>query len=149
MAKFIFRMQSILNIKSRLEEQAKQEFALARRALDEAQERLRALYGRKDDYLEEGRKLQDDRLHVQDIIDNRTYIMTIEGYIDLQQIAVERAEKLLEEARLKMTEATKERKTYERLREKAFAEYVREEDIREMKEVDELTSYKYAVRENV
>jgi flagellar FliJ protein len=147
MARFKFRMQGILNIKLKLEEQAKNEFARARRALDEEEARLAALYLRKEGYLEEGRRLQSDTLHVQDIIDNKNFIFIIDGYIDLQKLAVRRAEEQLEIARQKMNEAIKERKTYERLREKAFEEFLQEEKVTEMKEVDEVTSYKHAVTE--
>ena len=35
MARFIYRMQSILNIKEKMEEQARMEFAAARMRLDE------------------------------------------------------------------------------------------------------------------
>jgi flagellar FliJ protein len=146
MARFNFRMQSILNIKTKMEDQAKLEFALARRALDEEEARLVALFERKEGYIEEGRRLLAETLDVQDLIDNKKYIMTIDGYIELQRLAILRAEELLEEARLLMTEAIKERKTYERLREIAFEEYLREENLNESKEVDELTSYKHAVR---
>jgi flagellar FliJ protein len=137
-------MQSILNLKSKLEEQAKQEFARARRFLDEEEARLAALYLRKEDYLEEGRRLRDAALNIQDIIDNKNFILIIEGYIELQRLAVKRAEEQLEIARLKMNEAIKERKTYERLREKAFEEFLHEEKVGEMKEVDAVTSYKHA-----
>ena len=146
MARFIFRMQSILNIKEKLEEQAKLEFGLARRALDEEEARLSALFVRKDGYMEEGRRLMADQLCVQDIMDNKGYIITMDGYIDLQRLAVKQAEEFLEAARQKMEEAIKERKTYERLRERAFEEFVLEEKAREFKEVDELVSYRHAMK---
>jgi flagellar FliJ protein len=147
MARFIFRMQSILNVKHQLEEQAKLAFAMARRRLDEEEERLAALLTRKEEYLEEGRRLRGDRLRVLDIKENKEFIMTIDGYIDLQRLEVKRAENELEIARLAMNEAIKERKTYERLREKAFEEFMHEVNVRETKEVDEITSYKHAVAE--
>lgn len=146
MAKFIFSMQNILNIKQKLEEQAKMEFAHARMLLDEEEARLLALLKRKADYEEEGRHLRDDKLHVQDIIDNKNAIITIDGYIDLQRLEVKKAEDNLELTRLKLNEAIKERKTYERLREKAFEEFIKEENAREAKEVDELVSYKHATK---
>ena len=43
MAKFIYRMQSILDIKSKMEEQAKQEFATARMKLSEEEDKLENL----------------------------------------------------------------------------------------------------------
>ena len=39
MAKFIYRMQSILDIKTKMEEQAKMEFAAAKMRLDEEEEK--------------------------------------------------------------------------------------------------------------
>jgi flagellar FliJ protein len=147
MARFIFRMQSILNVKHQLEEQAKLAFAMARRRLDEEEERLAALCARKEEYMEEGRRLRGDRLHVFGIKENKEFIMTMDGYIDLQRLEVKRAENELEIARLAMNEAIKERKTYERLREKAFEEFMHEVNVRETKEVDEITSYKHAVAE--
>ncbi|MCL2719140.1 MAG: flagellar export protein FliJ [Lachnospiraceae bacterium] len=146
MAKFIFSLQNILNIKEKLEEQAKMEFAQARILLDEEEARLTALLERKADYEEEGRRLRDAKLNVQDIIDNKTAIVTIDGYIDLQRLEVKKAEANLELARLKLNEAIKERKTYERLREKAHEEFIREENAREAREVDELVSYKHTVK---
>jgi flagellar FliJ protein len=137
-------MQSILNVKYQLEEQAKLEFAMARRRLDEEEERLTALFTRKEEYMEEGRRLRGDKLHVFDIKENKEFIMTIDGYIDLQRLEVKRAENELEIARQKMNEAIKERKTYERLREKAFEEFIHEQNVIELKEVDEITSYKHA-----
>lgn len=141
MARFIYRMQSILNIKGKLEEQAKMEFASARIRLDEEEEKLKALENRKFHYEEEGRRLREDKLHVQDILDNKNAILKMDDYILNQQLQVRRAEALLEEARIKLQDAMQERKTYERLREKAFEEFMREENARESKEIDELTSY--------
>ena len=143
--KFIFNMQNILNIKAKLEEQAKMDFGHARMLLDEQEAKLKALYDRKEEYEEEGRRLRDDKLHIQDIMDNKNAIMTIDSYIDLQKLEVKKAEDNLERARIKLNEAIKQRKTYERLREKAYEEYIREENAAEAKEVDEMISYKHTV----
>ena len=42
-----------------------------------------------------------------------------------------------------------ERKTQEKLYENAFAEFMQEENAREGREVDELTSYKYGIKSRV
>jgi flagellar FliJ protein len=113
--------------------------------LDEEEARLETLFVRKSDYEEEGRRLRASKLNVQDIIDNKNAIITIDGYIDLQRLRVRKAEENLEQARVRLNEAIRERKTYERLREIAFEEFVKEENSREAKEVDERVSYKHAV----
>ena len=133
MAKFIYRMQSILDIKQKLEEQAKNEFAKARLQLTLEEDKLQGLMHRKDAYVEEGRKLRESGLNVRDILENRDAIENMKRLITAQQRAVEKAEKVLEEAREKLTEAMKESKTQEKLKEKAFESFMKEENARESK----------------
>lgn len=143
MAKFIYRMQNILNLKTKLEEQQKMEFAAARKRLDEEEEKLNLLFRRKANYEEEGRRLREDSLNVQDILDNRNALIQMDDYIAFQRIQVSKAEDALEIERQKLQEAVQERKIQEKLREKAFEVFMREENARESKEVDELVSYTY------
>ncbi|MCM1174718.1 MAG: flagellar export protein FliJ [Blautia sp.] len=143
MAKFRYRMQSILNIKVQMENQAKMELGQAQRRLLEEEERLEGLYHRKEYYLEEGRKLRMDSLRVQSLRDNEYASARMEEYIEEQKENVRKAELLVEEARQKLQEVMKERKAQEKLREKAFAQFMAEENAKESKEIDELTSYTY------
>lgn len=147
MAKFVYRMQSILNIKEKMEEQARMEFAQARIRLTEEEERLAYLTDRKDAYVRRGRELQEDSLNVFDIMENRDAIALMKEFIEEQERAVAKAERQLEEARLKLQNAMQESKTHERLREKAFEEFVKEINAQEAKEIDELTSYVYGQKE--
>ncbi len=146
MSKFIYRMQSILNLKYKMEEQAKMEFAAARMRLDEEEEKLRYLFERKASYEEEGRRLREHNLNVQDILDNKNAILQMGDYIVNQKIEVRRAEDELERKRQKLQDVMQERKVQEKLREKAFEEFIKEENSAESKEVDELTSYTYGRR---
>ena len=143
MAKFVYRMQNILNLKLKLEEQQKMGFAAARKRLDEEEDKLHLLFRRKAGYVEEGRRLREDDLNVQDILDNRNALIQMDDYIAFQQIQVSKAEAKLEEERQKLQEAVQERKIQEKLRENAFEVFIREENARESKEVDELVSYTY------
>ena len=65
----------------------------------------------------------------------------MEEFIAFQMHQVELAEAHLEDARYKLQVARQESKTQEKLKEKAFDVFMREENAREAKEVDELTSY--------
>ena len=143
MAKFIYRMQSILNIKNQMETQAKVELGQAQRRLMEEEERLEQLFIRKKYYLEEGRRLRMDSLKVQNLRDNEYAIARMEEYIEDQKDNVRKAQEAVEEARLKLEEIMKERKMQEKLREKAFDRFIHEENSKESKEIDELTSYAY------
>lgn len=139
-------MQSLLNIQYQLESQAKMELGRAQMHLNEEEEKLQSLIDRKEAYLEEGRLMRSDRLHIMDLKDNRNAVLIMDEMIDRQREQVALAQKVVEEARKKLQEVMQERKMHEKLREKAFVEFVREENAAEHKAVDELTSYTYGQR---
>lgn len=143
MAKFRYRMQSILNIKEKLEEQAKNEFAAARLRLDEEEEKLASLKERKLFYEEEGRRLRSSAINILDLNANKLALDRMDEYIARQIIECNKASALLEEARIHLTEAVQEAKIQNRLKEKAFEEFKKDLIAQESKEVDELTSYVY------
>lgn len=143
MAKFRYRMQSILEIKKKLEEQAKNEFAAARAALNEEEDKLEQLKKRKEAYEDEGRTLRENTLNIMDIIENKEALLRMDEFIADQQLNVKRAQDRMEEARLALQTAMQESKTQEKLREKAFEQFVKEENAKESKEIDELVSYTY------
>ncbi len=136
-------MQSILDIKMKMETQARQEFAQAKMALDREEEALERLKERKNEYEEEAQRLLKGKLDVLDISANREAILCMEEYIIQQEYRIEQAEQLLEQAREKLTAVIQEKKVHEALREKAFEEFLMEEKKLESKEIDELTSYTY------
>ncbi len=143
MARFRFPMQSILDIKYKLETQAKQSFAAAQAALLSEEEKLQNLCGRKAGYEEKARSLLSGSLNVMDIEENKTAIIVLDGYIAEQTREVELARRKVERRREDMAAAMRERKTYETLRENAFQEFLAEENRAEGKMVDELVSYTY------
>ncbi len=146
MAKFTYRMQSILNIQYQLETQAKMELGRAQMRLMEEEEKLQRLIDRKEAYLEEGRKMRSDKLHVNDLKDNRNAMLIMDEMIEAQRGQVALAQKTVEAARLKLQEVMQERKMHEKLKEKAFEQFMSEENAAEGKAVDELTSYTYGQR---
>ena len=145
MARFVYRMQSILNLKLQLEEAAKQRFSLARIRLSAEQEKLDGLYARKDDYLREGIELRKDDLHVQDILDNKAAILRMDEYIAVQEEEVRKAEKDLEKERRALQEVMTDRKAHEKLKERAFEQFQKEEAAAESRMIDELTTYRYSL----
>lgn len=146
MARFRFSLQSILDIKMKMETQAKQEFSLAMNELDTEEQKLADLRNRREQYQDEIRRLLQGTLKFREIEDNKNAILYLDEVIEKQQVVVAKARMKVEAARAKMTEAVKDRKTYEILREQAFEEFMREENAAESKSVDELVSYTYGQR---
>ncbi len=141
MARFRFSLQNILDVKEKMETQSKQEFSAASAALNAEEEKLELLLQKKQGLENEAVRLLSGELKFRDIDDNRLARAQTDEAINDQREAIKRAEDVLEKARVKMAEAVMERKTYEKLREKAFDEFVAEENRAEGKSIDELTSF--------
>lgn len=143
MAKFIYKMQNILNVKEKLEEQAKTVYGEARAKLNEEEEKLALLEKKKDIYEDKLRGKISQSLKINDIIKCEEAIDVLKISIDIQNEAVVEAEERLERARQQLNQAMIERKTHEKLRENAFETFKFELKSEEKKEVDELVSFKY------
>ena len=143
MSKFIYRMQNILNIKYKLEDQAKTEFMLANQVLREEEGKLETLELRKKGYEDAVRNLLQNQLQVDRIKENQEAIVRMEEFIRAQIVKVEEAARQVEIKAAKLTELMQERKAQEKLKEKAFEAFLQEENARESKEIDELVSFTY------
>lgn len=143
MGRFRYRMQSILDIKMKLEESAKQVYSEKKLIFDQEEKKLLQLRQRKNEYEEESRQLLQGMLDFLKIEENRNAILSMDGLIREQQVAVNRAFQEVEKARNELEEIVKDRKVQESLRDKAFEDFLEEEKHTESKEVDELTSYIY------
>ena len=139
-------MQNILNIKLKLEDQAKTAYGNAMARLEEEEKILRTIENRKIGYENQLSNLMSESLEVGEIlrIENAIEIMNFKA--EEQKIEVMSAESAVEKAREKLQEAMVERKIQEKLREKAFEDFKLEISAQEKKDVDELVSYKYANR---
>ena len=148
MAKFKYKMQNILNIKLKLEEQVKMDFAAKMRTLNEEEEKLSVIEKRKHLFDLEGKKLRSENLNILKLKENNEAIKILIEEIEKQRGCVEKAKKNVELAREQLRVAMQERKTQEKLSENAFEVFKKEINAQESKEVDELTSYTYGVRQS-
>ena len=146
MAKFIYRMQNILDIKLKMEDQAKASFAEANKELLNEEEKLEGLIRRREEYELEGQRLRLETLDVIKLKDNSRALQVMKDMIKAQEMVVSIARDKVELARRKLQVAMQERKTQEKLKENAFEEFKHELGSEESKEVDELTSYTYGQR---
>ena len=143
MAKFLYRMENILNIKYKMEEQAKQEYMTVRMRLNEAEEELQALKNRKNEYFDTYRRLVSEKLDVLEIEECKDAIILMDQYIETQNQVIKGIERELEAAIVKMNEAMQERKIHQKLKENQFEDFLQELNQEEMKEIDQLVSYQY------
>lgn len=147
MKKFIYRMQSVLDIKYKIEEQERVNYGLAKAKLIEEEKKLQVLVCRKDEYQQKFRSLVNDSLKVKEIIHALKAVDTMKDMIYMQIQVVKREEQLVEVARIRLNAAVVERKTQENLKEKAFEEFKIEYELEERKEIDELVSFQYSTKD--
>ncbi|MBO4461280.1 MAG: flagellar export protein FliJ [Lachnospiraceae bacterium] len=147
MKKFAFSLQSVLNLQLKIEDQEKQAFREASMKLMEEEDKLRDLMRQKEGYEEALKEALNGILDVIEVNNIKHSIDVMKSRIRTQMIAVHVAEKNVEAARIRLTEAMVNRKTYEKMREKAFEEYKRETEAEESKEIDELVSFRHAVND--
>lgn len=144
MKKFIYRFQSILNLREKQEEQAKIHYGNMLAALHREEDKLEELKKRKSGYEDKKRSLVSAKLNVTEIISMDNAIEYIKEAIEIQKLEIKKAEKRVEAAREALNEAITQRKTYEKLKEKDFEKYKLEYEAEERKEIDQLVSYVYS-----
>ena len=143
MAKFIFKMESILSVKEKLEEQAKAEYSIEIMKLRQEEEKLEELENRKNAYQTRLYEAVMDTLNTSEIKILEDSVENIKYNIKLQLIVIANQQKNVDRAREKLDNAMKERKTYEKLKEKAFEEFKEQINAEEQKEINELVSFKF------
>jgi len=143
MAKFVYRMQNILDIKRKLETQAEMEYALANQKYMQEQQILQGYVLRRNEYEKRLKSLMEGTIQVQEVTHAKADLNTMRTIVRRQMMEVHKAEREMEEARRVLNEVIQERKVHEKLREKAFEEFKSELAAQESKEIDELVSYTY------
>ncbi len=144
MKKFKYSMESILRINIKLEDQARNNYSIARSRLTEEEEKLAMIKSRKIKYENDLRKERSAKLTLLKIRECEQAIETMEEKRQYQSNIVRNAKNRLEVAQIRLSKAVMERKTHEKLKEKAWDEYLIEYEAEQQKEVDELNSFKFS-----
>ena len=143
MAKFRYRMQNILDIKIKLETQAKNAYGAANRKYIEEQAVLAELMLRINNNEKKLKELMTGNINVKDVCNARNDLNSMKTLVRRQMVEVHKAELVLEEARKELSVIMTERKTHEKLRENALSQFLAEERAKESKEIDELVSFTF------
>lgn len=147
MAKFVYRMQNILDIKNKLEVQARNSYAAARLRLSQEEEKLDGLFAQKKTYEDAYRQQLSGNIDIVQINICKNAIELSKNMIKKQLVEVKVASLNLEAAQKRLGEVMKERKIQEKLREKAYEEFLQELNDQEKKEIDELVSFRFEQEE--
>ncbi len=147
MAKFLYSMQNVLNVKYKLEDQAKSAFSQAQMRVNEAKQELLMLTQRRISYEKTKQDLMRDRLDVRKLNECEQAIHTMQYYETEQKKKVAALEAVLDNASRKLKEVMMDRKTHEKLKENEFETFLLDLNAQEKKEIDEVVSFQYNNRE--
>lgn len=145
MAEFVYKMQNILNLRLKEEDLEKQQYRMARLHLNEEEDALASLYHKKEDLLSDKKQSMMGVIKAVELSILQNAIMSTDLSIAAQIKRVQKAEQALEEERIKLEDAIKERKKLETLRDNKYREFLAEENRKEQLEINELVSYRHGV----
>lgn len=147
MAKFKYRMQNILDIKQKLENQAKIAYGITEQKYNEEQLKLQELMLRRARYDKQLKELMNGVMNLVEINHAKDDADAMKVLVRRQMMEVHRAEKELERARKALNDIMQERKMHEKLKEKAFEAFQKELLAEEGKAIDGLVSYTYNAKQ--
>lgn len=142
MGGFTFRLQKVLDHRSRIEEVKKQAFAESRIKYFNEKQKLDLLHSR----LEEFNQQDYNGDSAFSYLVSYNYMMGLEKKIEEQQKVVTVRHDEMEEKKNDFTQSRKDRKVIDKLRENALNRYKTEMDKIEQKQNDEFALYRYVKR---
>ncbi len=143
MAKFIYKMQSLLNIKAQMEDNMKNELGKAVRKLEFEKGILKSIEDDRGKYInrfnsESGRGIQVEKLKKY-----TEYISHLNDKIGRQKENINFAKKSVDNYRELLIKVVRERKILEKLKEKRYQDFVKQQLKEEQRLTDEVVSYNY------
>lgn len=142
MARFIFKLESVLNIKQQQEDNKKNELGKAIQMLESERQKLTGLENSQAETVREfNEKAKKTTVHK--LIEFNEFLSLLNSRIKSQKENVNNASLYVDKIREELLMAVKERKILEKLKEKKHEEYLIEQKKLEQKTNDEIVSYNY------
>jgi len=140
---FKYQFETILNLKTRMEDMKKGELKLALEKLEREKQKLVSLENEKELQHQILKEKQEGKFTVEDLKLFNNYINALNKKIDYQVTMVAKEEKKVNKVREELIKASKEKKMFEKLKEKKLEEYMQEYYAQEQQVVDNIVSFKY------
>lgn len=134
---FVFKLQAVLDTKMIIEEQKLTEFSTKKNQLNEELKVLNHIQQERILLVDQLRDSQHLIRHLRDIELQLTYIEVCTEKEKMQQIVVAKVTNEVEEKRIALLEAMKERKVLENLKNRDMEEYMASEALQERITTDE------------
>ncbi|MFV0520759.1 MAG: flagellar export protein FliJ [Lachnospirales bacterium] len=141
---FNFKLNGLLNVKEKIEEQRKIELGKASQILEREKNVLEELQVKRVNSLKFQKDAVAEKVNVIEYNNYINFVKKLDSDIEKQKKRIIREEKNVEKAKESLLEVMKERKAYEKLKEKKLEAFYRETLSREQKVLDEIVTYKHS-----
>ena len=138
MRRYQFRLQTLLNYRKMLTNQAQAELGRAVKEWQMQVDILNSLTIDNENVEAQLRKIQQKPVAIDELLDCHTYGALIKHKIQQQRERVQSAERYCSECRAKLAETMKHEKLVQKLKEKRLAQYKEELLCQEQKDLDEI-----------
>lgn len=146
MKRFSFRFQRLLELKQRKEDQQKAELGEVMAIFNQELDQLGGLKQSFEAYRHTSLALPDQRVETSLLGINASYLLRLQREMGEQREHLDRIESMVEDKQGKLLEATRERRVYEILKERAEEEHKRETMRQERIQLDEIGEQLYVRR---
>ena len=138
---FRFKLQRVLDLKLKQEDEKKNQVATLMQAIKTKEDELEALISekkQKEFSLNDNRKRGISILEIRNI---NQYLLFLDKKINTLRFEISSLESNLNQKRLEYLELQKERKTFEKLKEKDYEKYLYNEKKEEEKMIDQIVTF--------
>lgn len=138
---FRFKLQRLLDLKLKQEDEKKNQIATLMQAIKTKEDELEALISekkQKEFSLNDNRKRGISILEIRNI---NQYLLFLDKKINTLRFEISSLESNLNQKRLEYLELQKERKTFEKLKEKDYEKYLYNEKKEEEKMIDQIVTF--------
>lgn len=142
MARFNFRLQPLLSVKSQQEDNQKNELGKAMRKLEKEEATLRRLQDEEAKLINEFNE-KSKKSTVEKLVKFNVYLSFLNSKIKQQKENVNCAVRNVDKVREELIRIVKERKILDNLRDRKYEQFLSEEQRTEQKLIDEILSYKH------
>ena len=146
MKKFKYRLETLLKVKSQVEKEKQREHAAALRKVYEQKEHLDKIDRRRRDNLGRQRQALEENISIVDMLIYTRYFLKLKRDSVAGSELLRGLQRKSEEKRQDLIAASKERKIYEKLKEKQHKKYSDEMELAEKKELDEIGTNNFSFK---
>jgi flagellar FliJ protein len=146
MKKFKYRLETLLKVKSQVEKEKQREHAAALRKVYEQKQHLYKIDRKHRDNLGRQRQALEEKISIVDMLIYTRYFLKLKRESVAGGELLRGLQRKSEEKRQALITASKERKIYEKLKEKQHKKFSDEIELAEKKELDEIGTNSFSFK---